>query len=164
MPRRSLSFQASPGGLPVPVGGPVLSCLSSPGGLSCLVPVCLAPKGSWYPLAAPWNFFLGVEGFRLEWPGRGTRPRPRRPPAMASRAPCSTGASVLSVPLWRSPSCVPVYVCPERPPERSPPLSPVELLRRGTRLPGGGSYVSSLSCVSCVPASCFLIWFVSCPC
>ncbi len=31
MPRRSLSFQASPGGLPVPVG--------------CLVPVCLALCG-----------------------------------------------------------------------------------------------------------------------
>ncbi len=28
----------------------------------------------------------------------------------------------LSVPLWRSPSCVPVRVCPEGPPERPPPL------------------------------------------
>ncbi len=25
-------------------------------------------------------------------------------------------------------------------------------------------FVRVLSCVSCVPASCFLIWFVSCPC
>ncbi len=43
------------------------------------------------------------------------------------------------------------------------PPSPMELLRLGTSLSGGGSYVSPLSCVSCVPASCFLIWFVSCP-
>ncbi len=28
----------------------------------------------------------------------------------------------LSVLLWRSPSCVPVRVCPEGPPERPPPL------------------------------------------
>ncbi len=39
---------------------------------------------------------------------------------------------------------------------------PVELLLRGTRLPGGGSYVRVLLCVSCVPASCVHIWFVSC--
>ncbi len=44
------------------------------------------------------------------------------------------------------------------------PPSPVELLRRGTCLPGGGSYVRVLLCVSCVPASCVHIWFVSCPC
>ncbi len=43
------------------------------------------------------------------------------------------------------------------------PPSPVELLRRGTRLPGGGSYVRVLLCVSRVPASCVHIWFVSCP-
>ncbi len=34
------------------------------------------------------------------------------------------------------------------------PTSPVEMLRCGTRLPGGGSYVRVLLCVSCVPASC----------
>ncbi len=44
-----------------------------------------------------------------------------------------------------------------------PPSPLVVLLRRCTRLPGGGSYVRPLSCVSCVPASCFLIWLVSCP-
>ncbi len=42
--------------------------------------------------------------------------------AMASRAASSAIASVLSVPLWRSPSCVPVRVCLEGPPERPPPL------------------------------------------
>ncbi len=43
------------------------------------------------------------------------------------------------------------------------PPSPMELLRLGTSLPGGGSYVRVLLCVSCVPASCVQIWFVSCP-
>ncbi len=73
--------------------------------------------------------------------------------------------------LWSSPLCLgqpvcsaleapvlyPVRVCPE-----GPPPSPVELLRRGSRLPGGGV----MSCVSCVPASCVLIWLfgISCPC
>ncbi len=47
---------------------------------------------------------------------------------------------------------------------QSAPAPPVELLRRGTRLPGGGSYVRVLFCVSSVPASCVHIWFVSCPC
>ncbi len=54
----------------------------------------------------------------------------------------------LSVLLWRSPSCVPVCVCPEGPPERPPP-SLMELLRLGTSLSGGGSYVRPLSCVMC---------------
>ncbi len=40
----------------------------------------------------------------------------------------------------------------------------MELLRLGTSLSGGGSYVRVLLCVSCVPASCVHIWFVSCPC
>ncbi len=90
MPRGSLSLRASPGGLLVPVGCPVLSvwpcgmsclsgpgglschhvlsCLSGPGGLSCRVlycPVCLALEGSWYPLTSPWKFWGGVVGFRL---------------------------------------------------------------------------------------------------
>ncbi len=43
------------------------------------------------------------------------------------------------------------------------PPSLMELLRLGTSLSGGGSYVRPLSCVSCVPASCFRIWLVSCP-
>ncbi len=36
-------------------------------------------------------------------------------------------------------------VCPEGPPEHPPPL-PVELVRRGTRLPGGG-VMSGFCCV-----------------
>ncbi len=96
-PEEASASKLSPGGLPVPVGCPVPVCLALEGCpvpvlfLSC--PVCLAPEGSWYPLTSPGNFFWGVEGFQLEWPGRGTRPRPRRPPAMASWAPCTTMAS-----------------------------------------------------------------------
>ncbi len=48
--------------------------------------------------------------------------------------------------------------------QSAPPPSPMELLRLGMSLSGWGSYVSPLSCVSCVPASCVHIWFVSCPC
>ncbi len=59
------------------------------------------------------------------------------------------------------PSCVCIRGCPEGPPECPPPPSPVELLRIGSSLPGGGSYVRVLSCASCVPACCFHIWFVS---
>ncbi len=44
------------------------------------------------------------------------------------------------------------------------PPSPMELLRLETSLSGGGSYVRVLLRVSCVPASCVHIWFVSCPC
>ncbi len=171
----------------------VLSCLSGPGGLSCLVLyclVCLAPEGSWYPLAAPWEFFWGVEGFRLEWPGRGTRPWPRRPPAMASRAPYTWHGlqssmhlpwppelpappwppelpaphwPPLSVPLWRSPSCVPVHVCPEGPPERPLPLHGGTVTAWDTPSGRGELCQGSVVCVSCVPASCVHIWFVSCP-
>ncbi len=61
-----------------------------------------------------------------------------------------------------APSCVCLCVGPVGSPE-CPPPSLVVLLRHGTCLPGGGSYVRVVSCVSCVPASCFLIWFVSCP-
>ncbi len=126
MPRRSLSFRASPGGLPVPVGCHVLSCLFSPGGLSCPVCLCLAPEGSWYPLTSPGKFFGGVEGVPAiagyRWAKsicHGLLSSLHRHGLLSSQlrhGPC------LSVPLWRSPSCVPVRVCPEGPPERPPPL------------------------------------------
>ncbi len=131
----------------------VLSCLVpvclALCGLSC--PVCLAPEGSGYPLAAPWIFFWGgtkvpavVAGPRDEATAKDHLPWPSELPA----------------PPWP-----PFYLFRSGGPLQSAhPPSPVELLRRGTRLLGGGSYVSPLSCVSCVPASCFHIWFVSCPC
>ncbi len=209
MPRRSLSFRASPGGLPVPVGCHVLSCLFSPGGLSCPVCLCLAPEGSWYPLTSPGNFFLGGKRVPAVGAGpRGPRPRPQGPPAMAPELPAPPWPPELPAPPWPpelpappwppelpAPPWPPELPAPPWPPELPAPLwslsvcstlevpilcscpylswgasraptppSPMELLRLGTSLSGGGSNVSPLSCVSCVPASCVLIWFVSCPC
>ncbi len=43
------------------------------------------------------------------------------------------------------------------------PPFPVVLIWRGSRLPGGGSYVSHVSCVCHVFPSSVHIWFVSCP-
>ncbi len=84
--------------------------------------------------------------------------------AMASWTPSSAMASFVC--LFRSGGSRPVFLSMFvlRGLQSAHPPSPVELLRRGTRLPGGGSYVRVLLCVSCVPASCFHIWFVSCPC
>ncbi len=95
---------------------------------------------------------------------------PRAPSStMAFRAPCTAMAS-------RVPSSAMVPVClfcsgGPRPAflsvsvlrglQSTHPPSLMELLRLGTSLSGGGSYVCR---VSCVPTSCFLIWFVSCPC
>ncbi len=52
MPRMDLSFRARPRRASCSYG---VSCSS----MDCPVPVCLAPEGSWYPLAAPWKFFWG---------------------------------------------------------------------------------------------------------
>ncbi len=83
--------------------------------------------------------------------------------AMASWAPSSAMASFVC--LFRSGVPRPVFLSMSvlRGLQSAHPPSPVELLRRGTRLPGGGSYVRVLLCVSSVPASCVHIWFVSCP-
>ncbi len=127
--------------------------------------VCSPRRAPGTPKLPHGNFLGGVQGSRLLGPGRGTRPRP----------PWTTGLGLLSsllhlglrlfVPLWRS---RPVYVSVSvlRGLQSAHPPSPVELLRLGSSLPGGGSYVRVMLefvlCVSCVPASCFLIWFVSC--
>ncbi len=176
MPRGSLSFQASPGGLLVPVGCPVLSVWPWRALLSCFVLSCcvFSPGG----LLIPPNF--PRENLGGGYKSSGCRGRAERTEAKAPKTICHglqssqlrhglqssqlhhgllsslhrhglqscqlAMASELSVPLWRSPSCVPVRVCLEGPPERPPP-SPMELLRLGTSLSGGGSYVSPLSCV-----------------
>ncbi len=174
--------------LPPCRGGGSGSC-----GMSCPVCLCLAPEGSWYPLTSPGIFFLGGGGKRVPAVGagpRGPRPRPQGPPAMASWAHCTAMASwapsyamaswapctamaswapssamASFVSLFRSGGPRPVFlsVFVLRGLQSAHPPSPVELLRRGTRLPGGGSYVRVLLCVSSVPASCVHIWFVSCP-
>ncbi len=126
MPRRSLSFQACPVRAPCSWGQP--------------------RRTPDTPLAAPWIFF---------WGGRKVSAVVARPrdEATAPKTTCHGLQSsmlrlgLLSVLSWRPPSCLPIRVCPEGPPERQPP-PPVELLRRGLHLPGGGSYVSPVSCVS----------------
>ncbi len=82
--------------------------------------------------------------------------------AMASRAPSS---AMVPVCLFRSGGPRPVFlsVFVLRGLQSAHPPSPVELLRRGTRLPGGGSYVRVLLCVICSWLMCpYLV--VSCPC
>ncbi len=160
--------------LPPCRGGGSGSC-----GMSCPVCLWLAPEDSWYPLTSPGKFFVG--GKRV--PAVGAGPRwPQGPPAMASWAPCTAMASWASsyamaswapctamasfVCLFRSGGPRPVFLSMSvlRGLQSAHPPSLVELLRRGTCLPGGGSCVRVLLCVSCVPASCVHIWFVSCPC
>ncbi len=192
MPRSSLSLRASPGGLPVPVGCPVLSVWPWRAFLSRLVLFCVSSTGE---LLIPPNFpreILGG-GKRVPVAGagpRGPRPWPQGPPAMASWASCAamaswasctamaSWASCTAMASWAPSSAMASFVCLFRSGGPRPvflsvfvlrglqsahPPSPVELLRRGTRLPGGGSYVRVLLCVSSVPASCVHIWFVSCP-
>ncbi len=132
----------------------VLSCVFSPVGAVMSCPVCLALEGSWYPLTTPGRGGRKGSGCRgqgpednLPWP-----PEPPAPPWPPICLFCSGGPR----PVFLSMSVL-------RGLQSTHPPSPVELLRRGSRLPGGGSNVSPLSCVSCVPTSCVHIWFVSCP-
>ncbi len=144
MPRGSLSFQASPGGLLVPVGCPVLSVWPWRAFLSCFVLSCLfSPGGILIPPHFPREILGGV--VRVPAVGAGPRGLRQRPPktichglqsslhrhglqssqlrhglqssqlrhgllssqlhhglqsSQLRHGPC------LSVPLWRSPSCV----------------------------------------------------------
>ncbi len=175
MPGGSLSLQASPGGLLVSVGCPVLS---GPGGRSCHVlycrVVCLAPEGSWYPLTSPGNFFGGYKssGCRgraerteakapedhLPWPPE--LPAPPWPPELPAppwppELPAPPWPPELPAPPW-PPYCLfrsggprPVFLSVSvlRGLQSAHPPSRMELLRLRTSLSGGGSYVSPLSCV-----------------
>ncbi len=73
------------------------------------------------------------------------------------------GLLCLSVPLWRSPSCVPVRVCPEGPPERPPPLPGGTVMAWDTPSGRGELCQGSVVCVICSRLLC-PYWFVSCPC
>ncbi len=132
-----------------------------------------SPGGLLIPLSFPKEIFLGggVVGLRpkrLRW-GLGPRSRRRShhglPSSLLRHGLPSSLLHLdlcLSVPLWR-PRPVYVFVSVLWGLQSAHPPSLVVLLRHGTCLTGGGSYVRVLSCASCVPASCFRIWFVSCP-
>ncbi len=120
--------------------------------MSCFVLSCLfSPGGLLIPPHFPREFFL-EGGSRVPAVGAGPRgSRPRAPKTIchgpqssqlrhgpqSSQLHLGLQSSLhrhgfqssqlrhgpcLSVLLWRSPSCVPVCVCPEGPPERPPPL------------------------------------------
>ncbi len=151
-PEEASASELSPGGLPVPVGCPVpvLSCLFSPGGL--LIP----PK---YPREF---FFGGRKGSGCGGRAEGTE----------AKAPKTTCHGLLSsqlchglqssVPLWRSPSCVPVRVCPEGPPERPPPLPGGTVTAWDTPSGRGELCQGSVVCVMCSRLMCpYLVCFLS---
>ncbi len=138
----------------------------------------VSPGGLLIPLSFPKEILGGVVGLRpkrLRW-GLGPRSRRRShhglpssllrhglPSSLLRHGLLSSLFHLdlgLSVPLWR-PRPVYVSVSVLWGLQSAHPPSLVVLLRHGTCLPGGGSYVRVLSCASCVPTSCFHIWFVS---
>ncbi len=165
---------------PLPLSGqasrllPLLSSqpvMVSPAGRGRIWPDCVVwpvvsslfrPGGLLIPPSCPMDFFWG--GTKVPAVEAGPRDEATAtmdhlpwPPELPAPPWPSSVCSALE-----APSCVCLCVGPEGSPE-CPAPSLVVLLRRGTRLPGGGSYGIPLSCVFCVPASCFLIWLVSCP-
>ncbi len=79
------------------------------------------PAPPWPPElpAQPWSPELPAPPWPPELPAPPWSPELPAPP-WPPELPASPW-SPLSVPLWRSPSCGPVRVCPEGPPERPPP-------------------------------------------
>ncbi len=213
MPRRSLSLRASPGGLLVPVGCPVLSVwpwraflsscpvlsvwpwraflsscpvlsvwpwrafLSScpvlsvwpwRAVLSCFVLSCLFSPGG---LLIPPHFPMEILGGGSRVPAVGAGSRPRAPKTICHgpqssqlrHGPQSSQlrhgfqssqlrhGPCLSVLLWRSPSCIPVCVCPEGPPERPPPLPDGTVKARDEPFGRGELCQSSVVCHVSLP-------------
>ncbi len=109
-----------------------------------------SPEGLLIPLSFPKEIWggggvVGLRPKRLRW-GLGPRSRKLlRHGLPSSLLHLDLG---LSVPLWR-PRPVYVSVSVLWGLQSAHPPSPVVLLRHGTYLPGGGSYVRDLSCASC---------------
>ncbi len=118
------------------------------------------PGGLRIPLSCPMDFFWG--GTKVPAVEAGTRPRPRGTTCLGLLSSLVLLGLRLSVPLWR-PRLVYVSVSVLWGLQSAHPPSLVVLLQHGTHLPGGGSYVRPLSCVSCVPASLFpyMVCFLS---
>ncbi len=90
-----------------------------------------------------------LSSLHLPWPSE--LPAPTWPPELpASPWPPS------SVPLWRSPSCGPVRVCPEVPPERPPPLPGGTVTAWDTPSGRGELCQSRYLCFTCV----FIVLYV----
>ncbi len=191
MPRGSLSFQASPGGLPVPVGCPVLSVWPWRAFLSCFVLSCLfSPGGLLIPPHFPREILGGgskssgcrgqAEGTEAKAPKtichglqsslhrHGLQSSLHRHGLLSSlhrhgfQSSQLRHGTCLSVPLWRSPSCVPVRVCPEGPPERPPPLPDGTVKARDEPFGRGELCQGSVVCVMCSRLMCpYLVCFLS---
>ncbi len=135
----------------------VLSCLSGPGVLSCHVLFCVSSPGG---LLIPPDFPKAPED-HLPWPLE--LPTPPWPPELPTPPwPPELPAPPwppLSVPLWRSLSCVPVRVCPEGPPERPPPL-PGGTVTTWDTPSGRGELCQGY--VVCVMCSCLLCPYLVC--
>ncbi len=154
MPGGSLSLQASPGGLLVPVGCPVLSVWPWRAFLSCFVLSCcvFSPGGLLIPPNFPREILGG--GIRVPAVGAGPRgPRPRPPKTIchglqSSQLRHGLQSSQLHHGLLSA---------------RPPPLPDGTVKARDEPFGRGELCQSSVMCVSCVPTSCVHIWFVSCP-
>ncbi len=169
----------------------VLSCLSGPGVLSCHVLFCVSsPGGLLIPPDFPREILGGVEGVPAVGAGpRGPRPRPPktichglqssqlRHGLLSSQLHHGLLSSMhrhgfqssqlryghcLSVPLWRSPSCVLVRICPEGPPERPPPLPDGTVKARDEPFGRGELCQGSVLCVMCSRLLCpYMVCFLS---
>ncbi len=144
----------------------VLSCLFSPGGL--LIPphfpmeilgggrrvpaVGAGPRGS--RPRAPKTICHGLQSSQLRHGPQSSQLRHGLQSSLhrhgfqssqLRHGPC------LSVLLWRSPSCVPVCVCPEGPPERPPPLPDGTVKARDEPFGRGELCQSSVVCHVSLP-------------
>ncbi len=189
MPRRSLSFLARPGGLPVPVGCLVLSVWPQRAFLSCHVLSCsclFSPRGLLIPPDYPREIGGGSKGSGCRGRTEAKAPKTICHGLLSSQLRHGLLSSLhrhgllsslhrhgfqssqlrhgpcLSVLLWRSPSCVPVRVCPEGPPERPPPLPGGNVKARDEPFGRGELCQSSVVCVLCSRLMCpYLVCFLS---
>ncbi len=120
------------------------------------------PAPPWPPElpAPPWSPELPAPPWSPELPAPPWSPELPAPP-WSPELPAPPWPP-LSVPLWRSPSCVPVRVCPEGPPERPPPLPGGTVTAWDTPSERGELCQGSVVCVMCSRLMCpYLVCFLS---
>ncbi len=138
-----------------------MSCLSvsSPGGL--LIPPdfpreILGGGGGVEGAKAPKSICHGLQSSQLRHGLQSSQLRHGFQSSQLRHGHC------LSVPLWRSPSCVPVRVCPEGPPERPPPLPDGTVKAQDEPFGRGELCQGSVVCVICSCLLCpYLVCFLS---